>query len=491
MCGAPVKRKTTERRHELDTEAAIIGATEYLEERAPDAVAGQNGNATTFKVACWLKDIGISELTALELMQDHYNAAKCFPEWSTEELETLVSNAYAYGTNAPGVRTFEAEFDGIAVPEPNCKPGATAEPPEPDSVKAGMRWARSGDEYDADEFPWLIDGKLPAAGVGFLYGPSQSGKTFVAYTLAGCLANGAPFFGEKPEERVSTFILQSESFPSGRKRLRALDIAHEVGAGADPLPVHVADAGGIGTPKEQTAIMRALEAKAGELCAAGQPRLGLIVLDTLSASRLLSEENSNDDTAGAVCFLQQVSDKFQCFVLALHHPPKSGHGLRGGGALLANADVAIEIQREGEAEVRKVVCVKQRDGEQGSWGYFTLLPTEIGRRKNGKLVTSCIVSMATGSPPAGSEALKTSEQAAMDILSDLVADGERTGATNDLGLWRRFCADDDRICDSKSKGSRQAAARRTTNALINRGLVTTSGAGVDAHVRPAWVAPIE
>ena len=65
----------------------------------------------TFKVAARLRQQGMSELKAFELMAEHYNVpSTCEPLWTAEELQTKVHNAYAYASmNAPGEYTTEGQ----------------------------------------------------------------------------------------------------------------------------------------------------------------------------------------------------------------------------------------------------------------------------------------------------------------------------------------------------------------------------------------------
>jgi hypothetical protein len=154
----------------------------------------------------------------------------------------------------------------------------------------------------------------------------------------------------------------------------------------------------------------------------GFPRLGLVVLDTLSASRLIAKENGNDEIADGIRFLQTLADQFQCLVLVTHHPTKDADsGLRGGGALTANVDLVMEVQRKGKAAVREVECVKQRDGEQRLWGHFTLPVIEVGKRRNGKVETTCYVSMSEGAAPAATKPLDEHERAALNVLREMYA----------------------------------------------------------------------
>jgi len=96
-----------------DEERAIARAVEYLK-TAPVAIEGEGGDHTTFKVACKLKDFGVSEDEALGLLYQHWNE-RCDPPWSDGDLFSKVANAYRYGKEPQGSKAPEAEFPAIPV----------------------------------------------------------------------------------------------------------------------------------------------------------------------------------------------------------------------------------------------------------------------------------------------------------------------------------------------------------------------------------------
>ncbi|MCA3627251.1 MAG: DUF3987 domain-containing protein [Methylobacterium sp.] len=87
---------------------------------APPAVEGQGGDTATYKVACELRDMGLTEATALDLMRKQWNP-RCAPPWDDAGLAAKVANAFAYGQNAPAVKSTEAlaaEFGGAVTLDP-------------------------------------------------------------------------------------------------------------------------------------------------------------------------------------------------------------------------------------------------------------------------------------------------------------------------------------------------------------------------------------
>lgn len=97
---------------DVDGDAVIDRVARYLRSSAPEAVAGRGGNSTTYRVACWVKDQGVSEGAAVDLLLDHYND-RCNPPWDPAEIIRIVHNAYQYGENAIGESAPQGDFDPV------------------------------------------------------------------------------------------------------------------------------------------------------------------------------------------------------------------------------------------------------------------------------------------------------------------------------------------------------------------------------------------
>jgi hypothetical protein len=106
---------------EQDTDAIRARCIDYLKNDAPIAIEGKNGDAITLQVAGVLKDMGVSQEMAVELMAEFWNS-RCDPPWQIGEgpdadrLDVKVKNAFRYLTqNAPGADTAEADFGDSSV----------------------------------------------------------------------------------------------------------------------------------------------------------------------------------------------------------------------------------------------------------------------------------------------------------------------------------------------------------------------------------------
>jgi hypothetical protein len=365
---------------DLDKPEAVLRAIAYLEADAPLAVEGAGGDDLTYRVACIVKDMGVSETVALRLMSERWND-RCAPPWSPEELERKVANAYEYGTAAPGAAAPELDFDGVQL----------AEVEQPAAPVGGGAWVRHGDAWNTAQ-PWLFYKLLADRGVAGIVGPSQSGKTFLCTHLAHSLATGRKFFGQEPDERGGTIVVFGGTEGSGFvERLAAL--------GADEtLPISGLRVGPLSERGSLDRLLAEITQEADRMRLEFGVPLRLVILETLSASGLLEDETDNAKCAEAINALAALSLKLQrhvgngVLVLFTHHPPKEGRGARGGGALFNNSDYFLEVLREGNETVRKLELTKGRNAPIRVLGGFTLPPVELGQDERGRPVTSCVIS---------------------------------------------------------------------------------------------------
>lgn len=370
---------------ELDSEFAVARAAKYLRDEAPLAVEGAGGDMLTFRVACIVKDMGLSAEAAFEVMSEHWNE-RCSPAWELDELRQKIDNAYLYALSAAGGQSPAVDFGSIGeIPPPRyIKPEPT-----------DRRWQQHGDLLNLDA-TWLFYEMLPQTGVGVLSGPSQGGKTFVLMHLARALATNKSFFGTTPDERGGSILLTGEGRRSVLARMEAL-------GEEDRLPIVSGDIDNLSLPGALDALAVDLRAKMDAMHEEFGVPVRMIAIDTLSASGLLKDENDNSEAGVAMKALSKLSEMLNAFVLVTHHPPKDGRGQRGAGAIFNDVDVVIEIIREKTNSIRELQITKARDAQQRSLGVFTLIPVRLGVDSRGRVVTSCHVSDA---PPTERDVTK-------------------------------------------------------------------------------------
>lgn len=166
----------------------IERAARFLAEAAP-AVEGQGGDERTYKVACELRDFGLTEGTALDMMAGEWNA-RCLPPWSPEELAAKVANAFSYGQNRPAAKSTAAMAEGFAdvvVIEPPSSAGKF------DRVFARRSGPRGMSGWKP--LPWIVQGFLMRGEATMLAGPGGVGKSGFSVLLAALGAVGREFAG--------------------------------------------------------------------------------------------------------------------------------------------------------------------------------------------------------------------------------------------------------------------------------------------------------
>lgn len=76
---------------------------------APIAIEGDHGDKTTFTVACFGRDLGLSPDITLGLMDEYFNP-RCLPPWDFVDLKTKVDNAYHYAHGEAGKNSPDKDF---------------------------------------------------------------------------------------------------------------------------------------------------------------------------------------------------------------------------------------------------------------------------------------------------------------------------------------------------------------------------------------------
>ena len=99
-----------------DEEADVDRARRWLRDMAPPSVEGEGGDDNAFRVACAVRDLGLSDGACLEAMLDEWNG-RCEPPWGADELAKKVANAYEYARADQGSRSPSVDFEGEPPPE--------------------------------------------------------------------------------------------------------------------------------------------------------------------------------------------------------------------------------------------------------------------------------------------------------------------------------------------------------------------------------------
>lgn len=246
------------------------------------------------------------------------------------------------------------------------------EPPKPEPR---YKLLGSADLAALPPLKWRIRGVLPADGLAGLYGPSASGKSFLALDAACAIASGQRWFDCRVEAAPVVYAcLEGEA---GLKLRAQAWEAHKGRALPDDLHM-VLQPFKLTSPQDVDDL------------AAVVPAGAVVFIDTLNRAAPLSDENSSRDMGEILEAAKRLQTLTAGLVVLIHHTGKNtAAGLRGHSSLFAALDAAVEVSRDGDRRDWK--CAKSKDGADGDAHPFTLQVETLGTDEHGDAVTSCVV----------------------------------------------------------------------------------------------------
>ena len=284
---------------------------------------------------------------------------------------------------------------------------AATEPPKPEP-----RYKLLGaDELrNLPPLAWRVRGVLPAVGLAALYGPSASGKSFLAFDMAASIAEGCQWFDCRVEaapvvyaalEGEAGFKLRAQAWETSRGRalpdgLRMMLQPFKLTDGQDVLDL-----------------------------AAVVPAGAVVVVDTLNRAAPTADENSSRDMGEILEAAKTLQTLTGGLVVLVHHTGKNAAaGLRGHSSLFAAMDAAIEVSREGDRREWKVA--KSKDGIDGEACPFKLAVEVLGTESTGEAITSCVVVRDTAVEDVRAVKLPQggNQRVILDALRPMFKDGQ-------------------------------------------------------------------
>ena len=249
---------------------------------------------------------------------------------------------------------------------------SASEPPKPEPR---FKLLTADQLRELPPLAWRVRGVLPAAGLAALYGPSASGKSFLAFDMAAAIAEGQRWFDCRVEpapvvycalEGEAGFKLRAQAWETSRGR------ALPDGLRMMLQPFKLTD------PQDVIDL------------AAVVPAGAVVVLDTLNRAAPTADENSSRDMGEILEAAKTLQAACGGLVLLVHHTGKNAAaGLRGHSSLFAAMDAAIEVSRDGDRREWKVA--KSKDGQDGTAHPFKLQVETLGTEPTGEAITSCVV----------------------------------------------------------------------------------------------------
>lgn len=292
---------------------------------------------------------------------------------------------------------------------------------------------------DIPKPPALVDDLLDLHSLAILYGPSGSGKSFVALDIALRVATGLPWhFGKHTRQGRVLYVVAEGSG----------DIGARVGAWLDQFHVlpPISDASFLVMPVNLfvDAEVDALEG----IIAAGD--YVLVVIDTLARSMNGGDENSAKDAALVVAAADRLRNASGACVLLVHHSGYDATHARGSTAFRGACDTELEVKKSDDLVILR--AAKQKSRADGGKTYLKL---EARTLEDGS--DSLVVMEAHGSR-------ETVGNRARDALQALEDTDDAAGAT--ATQWM--------LASGASDWGNFAKVRTD---LVTRGLVDNIGTG--------------
>jgi AAA domain-containing protein/bifunctional DNA primase/polymerase-like protein/primase-like protein len=177
---------------------------------------------------------------------------------------------------------------------------------------------------------WLVEKRLPAAGLGLLAAKPKGGKSTLARVLAMCVARGTPWLGHATTRGPVVYLALEEKRHEVRDHFQALGATS-----ADPIFILCAAA-----PVDALARLRR---------EAERRRPALIIIDTLFKLVRIEDGNDYAIVTAALEPLLTLARETGAHVLAVHHLGKGergdGDAILGSTAIFAAVDTVLLLKR--------------------------------------------------------------------------------------------------------------------------------------------------
>ena len=258
---------------------------------------------------------------------------------------------------------------------------ADSGPRTPDGFDGKFRAYSAAEIATRPPVDWLVKGIIPKGTDPIvLFGPSGSGKSFVATDVAASVARGADWYGRKVRQgRV--LIVMAEGSGGAPQRVRAYSKKH----GIDPAQIDIAfvtaapnflDKGDIGE------IIKTIAAVGNVV---------MTVIDTFAQVTPGANENAGEDMGPALRNAQVIAEVTGATVVLIHHTGKdASKGSRGWSGIKGAAAAQIEIIRHDDGQ-REIHVEKMKDGKDGERLGFKLEEVNLGFDADGDPLESLVV----------------------------------------------------------------------------------------------------
>lgn len=298
--------------------------------------------------------------------------------------------------------------------------GFTDEVEQTAANKQRYKLLRADDLRNLPPLAWRVRGVLPAVGLAGLYGPSASGKSFLALDMAAAIAEGARWFDCRVTAAPVVYCALE-----GEAGFKLRVAAWEQSKGR-PLP------DGLAMVLQPFMLTQAQDV--ADL-AAVVPAGAVVFLDTLNRAAPTADENSSKDMGAILQAAKLLQSLINGLVVLISHTGKdASRGVRGHSSLFAAWDAAVEVSRDPAGERREWKVAKSKDGADGGSKGFSLTVIDMGLDADGEDMSSCVVAPADVAD-IQMKPLTPSQARGLDALTETLAD-DLFGTGVSRGVWK-------------------------------------------------------
>ena len=312
---------------------------------------------------------------------------------------------------------------------------------------------------------WRLKGVLPQVGLAALYGPSASGKSFLALDMCIAIAEGKKWFGIRTTPSPVVYVaLEGESGFKSRVAAWELENNRKL-----PLTMNMV--------LQPFQITNQLDV---DSLAASIPHDSVVIVDTLNRAAPTSDENSSKEMGAILQACKRLQVLIGGLIVLIHHTGKdTTQGARGHSSFFAALDGAIEVKRTNDK--RSWSIAKAKDGQDGNQYAFTLKLHELGEDFDGDKVTSCTINQVAKNifvknPPTGAKQKEAWREfkfnvAEIGVLNAPVPDCPKDIHCVDFEVAVKFLASTLMTTDKKKRNNE---ARRLLTSLVTSGHIETA-----------------
>lgn len=225
-----------------------------------------------------------------------------------------------------------------------------AEPPPPRLLQKLWTWDRLLEEPDP---VWQLEGLFFEQTLVEVFGPPNSGKTFLTFDMALAIRRGGTWFGHEVKKPGAVLYVNADGGRGFAKRARAAvevygreAAEHEFWTFPESISLH--------DPASMAEFVAML--------AWIKDPPAAVIFDTYSRCIPGVNENLQEVASLVVEHLDRMRQEIGSSVILLHHTNISGEHARGSSVILGACDTQIRTTKD-ESGVVNVHCEKQRDAE--------------------------------------------------------------------------------------------------------------------------------